>query len=447
MKLVEPEALVLPRVYFTEFDRTTYSQYQIDEKGLKELWLDLERKIKLLSLLKGHITIATSHLIESELAQKFITDHSILLKEGIILPALASNYRDFTEFVEAKRESRVKAEAQLYSDDRFSVEQGYPRPSEVAKFLSENTALSVRWDVSKTSEYFRQKLLRDLNDGDSLLRFNLRGTDQEKIDHLTKEIESIGILSRKDVSAIASRSNDRSIKVLVPEYADFIYYLAGALAVKSEGVLPQENLVDFSFTDLISRKTCLSESDIFYRIFVDIIESRVHKYFPVGALDKLSFKEIMDLRKTLLGKNFVEKYNRVMDLAKAAIGISDPEELIFNLQELNNYETELREIFRQCVEVEVYKKEETETARSALRILVNIASVVSFSGVVQSIHKLVVNLMDYFGVGQYHAILEERISKRLRELAIFVDTSSQLEKPIFLEFLKEVAKKYKTEVI
>ncbi len=307
--------------------------------------------------------------------------------------------------------------------------------------------MSVRWDASKTSEYFRQKLLRDLNDEDSLLHFNLRGTSKEKIDYFAKEIESIGTLSRKDVYARASKSNDEGIRVLVPEYADFIYYLAGALAVECEGAVPQENLVDFSFTDVITRKTHLSESDIFYRIFIDIIESKVHKYLPVDVLDRLSFKEIVDLRKTLLGKNFIEKYNRVMNLAKAAVDISDPERLIFNLQQLNDYETELREIFRQCVEVEVYKKQEIETTKSGLRVLGNVASVVSFSGVVESIYKLVVNVMDYVGIGQHHAIWEEKISTRLRALEIFVDTSSQLEKRIFLEFLKEVAKKYKTKVI
>lgn len=447
MRFVRHNEFALPGVYFTQFDRTSYTQWQMDLKEVDELVLDLERRIKLLSLLKGHITVAASHLIESELAQEFVIKHPILLEEKILVPALAATYRNFTELVEVKRDSRAKGEAELYSDGRPSVAHGYPRPSELARFLDEKAALCVRWNARKTREYFRQRLIADLTNKDSLLRINLMGISDKEISRLVKQIQSVKIFSRNAVNAIAGRSDEKAVRLLVPSYSDFIYYLAGALAVNCEGVLPQENLIDFSFTDLVNRKTRLSEYDIFYKIFIDIIESRVQKYLPADVLDRLSFREVVDLRSTLQGKNFIEKYNRVVELPKAVKDVSDPERLVLNMKELDEYETELRGLFRQCIELEVCKKEEIKTGMSGLRVLGNVAKVVTFLGTAESVYKVIVNLMGYFGMGQYHVNLEKEIGRRLKELRTFVDTSSQLEKPIFLEFLKEVTEKYKAKVI
>lgn len=117
-----------------------------------------------------------------------------------------------------------------------------------------------------------------------MIRFNLQGISGKRINHLAKQIQNIKVFSRNAVNAIAGRSDEKAIRLLLPSYADFVYYLAGAVAVRCEGVLPQENLIDFSFTDLVSRKTRLSEQHIFYKILVDLIEFRVQKYLPEDAL-------------------------------------------------------------------------------------------------------------------------------------------------------------------
>ena len=73
MKCIDSTDLKIPKVYFTEFDRVTYSQVAWTAEDVEEIKHNLERKVKLLGLIKGVIIIATSHLFESELAQELGT--------------------------------------------------------------------------------------------------------------------------------------------------------------------------------------------------------------------------------------------------------------------------------------------------------------------------------------------------------------------------------------
>lgn len=53
MKFIDPTDLKIPRVYFTEFDRITYSQVAWTAEDVEEIKHNLERKVKLLGLIKG----------------------------------------------------------------------------------------------------------------------------------------------------------------------------------------------------------------------------------------------------------------------------------------------------------------------------------------------------------------------------------------------------------
>ena len=52
-----PEQLNANRVYFTEFDRVTFSNIGWSEDDVEAIVRGLERKIKLLSLTKGHVIV------------------------------------------------------------------------------------------------------------------------------------------------------------------------------------------------------------------------------------------------------------------------------------------------------------------------------------------------------------------------------------------------------
>jgi len=75
MRSVFPESIRASRVYFTEFDRVTYSQVAWTPADVSAIRRNMERKLKLVALVKGHVVIAASHLLESELAHEVLLPH------------------------------------------------------------------------------------------------------------------------------------------------------------------------------------------------------------------------------------------------------------------------------------------------------------------------------------------------------------------------------------
>ena len=117
------------------------------------------------------------------------------------------------------------------------------------------------------------------------------------------------------------------------EYADFVYYLSGARAVCSEGILPQENLMDFSLSDLVGGRTNLSDMEVFFKMFVDLVKAATNTHFPVDLLDALSIDDILDLHSLAVDERFVEKYNTIQEKTKEGLAIRDPERLVLVMEE------------------------------------------------------------------------------------------------------------------
>ncbi len=95
MNLVSPKSIKASRVYFTEFDRVSYSQLVLSAAELESIRHNIERKLKLLVLIKGHVIIAASHLLESELAREVLFPHPRLFSNGVIVPALRVEFKGF----------------------------------------------------------------------------------------------------------------------------------------------------------------------------------------------------------------------------------------------------------------------------------------------------------------------------------------------------------------
>ncbi|MCP4214237.1 MAG: hypothetical protein GY765_06250, partial [bacterium] len=320
MKYIDPQNLSTPRTYFTGFDRVTYSQVAWTEKDVEEIKINLERKMKLLGCVKGKVIIMASHLFESELAQEFIVENPIVLEEGIILPALMSRDKDFSMYLERKRETSKERDNYLTRDkDKINC------------LLAGSVDTVIKWDVDPTTDWFKQRLIRDLEDERSVLRFNLADVPMANISEVTSRINEIDAPSRGEIYSLAKNSGNKTLWFRLCDYVDFVYYLSGARAVNSEGILPQENLINFSITDLACGKIKLSEYEIFYRIFLNIIKEKTQKLFPVEILDSLTFKDIVELRKNLLHSGFVEKYNSMMEKTKKRVEITDTEQLILTV--------------------------------------------------------------------------------------------------------------------
>jgi hypothetical protein len=436
MKFIDPTNLKIPRVYFTEFDRITYSQVAWTPEDIETIKQNLERKVKLLGLIKGVVIIATSHLFESELAQEFIMENPVVLEEGIILPALISKYKSFSDFLSAKREESKEQEKYLGSDkDKISL------------LLSNSVSEVVKWDVHLTSQWFKQRLLQDLQDDRSVLRFNLSAVSPSLINDVASRISELESPSRGEVYSIAKNSEDKILWTRLSDYVDFIYYLSGAHAVNSEGVLPQENLIDFSITDLSRGKTKLSEYEIFYRIFISIIKDKTQKFFPIEILDILTFNDIVELRNTLFHSGFVDKYNAMIEKTKRSVEITDTEQLILSVDELSQFENELQLIFTDAVVKEVYQMKKIDLKKRGLKVLTNIGTILTFYGTIESLVQLTVNVLSLVGLNTQIHQTERRIKQELQKIKKFVDRSSLDKKSLLLKFLSEISKKYSSKLI
>ncbi len=386
MKFIDPTDLKIPRVYFTEFDSITYSQVKWIAEDVEEIKRNLERKVKLLGLIKGVVIIATSHFFESKLAQEFIKENPIVLEEGIILPALISKYKNFSDFLSAKREESKERERYLSKDK-----------DEINTLLANSVNAVVKWDVDLTTKWFKQRLLQDLGNEKSVLRFNLSAVPLPVIGNVASCIRELESPSRGRIYDIAKNSGDKILWARLCDYTDFIYYLSGARAVNSEGVLPQENLIDFSITDLARGKTKLSDYEIFYRIFLRIIKDKTQKFFPVEILDLLTFEDIVELRETLLHSGFVEKYNKLMEKTKERVEITDTEQLILSVDELSQFENELHLIFTDTVVTEVYQMKKIDLQKRGLKVLTSLGALLTFYGTIESMIQLTVNVLSLCG--------------------------------------------------
>ncbi|MDI6734736.1 MAG: hypothetical protein QME42_00850, partial [bacterium] len=436
IKLIDPIDLKIPRAYFTEFDRISYSQVAWTSEDVEEIKRNLERKVKLLGLIKGVVIIATSHLFESELAQEFIKENPITLEKSIILPALISKYKNFSGFLFAKREESKERERYLSADK-----------DEINTLLSNCVDTVVSWNVDLTTKWFKQRLLRDLEEERSVLRFNLSNVPLPLIEGVISRIRELESPSRREIYNIAKISGDKILWTQLCDYTDFVYYLSGARAVNSEGILPQENLVDFSITDLVQRKTKLSDYEIFYRIFLRIIKDKTQKLFPVEILDLLTFEDIVELRETLLHSGFVEKYNKLMEKTKERVEITDTEQLILNINELNQFEHESHLIFTDTIVTEVYQMKRIDLQKRGLKVLTSLGSLLTFYGTIESVVQLTVNVLSLLGFNTQIRQTERKTQQNLQRLEKLVDRSSLDKKPLLLKYLSDISKKYSSKLV
>jgi hypothetical protein len=121
--------LLGPRAYFTGFD-----QNFLNRAGNKEAYVkNIERRLKLLLLLKTHLVCAASHL-SSDVAQTILTTHPYLLDSGLIVPALRVG-----------KENIGVALADSPSADRASL----------SAFYEQHVPRVVSWRIEDNSPLFR----------------------------------------------------------------------------------------------------------------------------------------------------------------------------------------------------------------------------------------------------------------------------------------------------
>lgn len=432
MKGSSLDQLNINRVYFTEFDRATYSQVAWSPEDVEAIICSLERKIKLLALTKGHVVIATSHLLESELARELLLPNPELFSERIIVPALRNDYASCAAFLEAKQQVPEQGERELY----MGAEQ-----QEMAQLLDE-AALPMRWNSADTSGWFKKRLIGDLRDTGSLVTIHLRNKGLTVPEIICRELEELPSLSRGAIYFATERHGNLTFREIVNAYADFLYYLSGAKAVQSEGVLPQENIVDFSFTDLEEKTVSLSEHEIFFKIFMDTVKTATSTHFPIDFLDALTIEDTIHLHRIAQDEHFINKYNLIQQRTKDGLTLSDPERLVLLMDELLEYEQELHSEYLRAMEAELPNRLRQKRARRTGKVINSLASlIVDTYGVISGVKDLIVSGVGSAKADKLPSQLNNRIRKGVHALEWCIGEKFE-NQPVMLRFVDELKRRY-----
>lgn len=432
MKSVTPRELTSHRAFFTEYDRYGGPCEWASESELESIRRLLERHLKLLLLSKAHVVIAGSHLLESSFAQDLLLQHPTLLASNAVVPSIKNKHPSTVEFLRCKREELERRPTNPVHSSKAE---------ELAKLI-DASATVVRWTLSSNSGWFRDRLARDLDDEKSLIRLALRREGIIPPQFLVDRIRIEENPSRDTVAHLVANARIPEMQEIIRNYTDFLYYVSGARTAQSEGVLPQENLVDYSLSELAGRKTRLSEHEVFFKLFIDTVKAKTSTIFPVDFLDAISIEDAVELREIGLSHEFIEKYNAIQLKTKEALAIRDPERLVLLLNELDEFETQLHERFKSALDQELPTRIREEKQRSASRVLQSVASIFIPGYNPDAYRELIVSGLRWIGRDSVAKAVEERIQKGLDACEEALEAMSLLERQVLLDYVDQLKMKY-----
>jgi hypothetical protein len=434
MKSVEPNDLISHRVFFTEFDRyNTIYHWENSKSGIQRL---LERKLKLLILTKGHVVVAASQLLESPFAHNLIIKHPSLLNSGALVSSMKYGHDSTLDFLIDKRKEQF--------DDKKN-----PYHTTLAKDVADSIDANgtvVRWTLAGNSVWFRDRLVMDLDDPKSLLRITLKHENIILPNDLSIKIKECEYLSRGKVELILKGYENPDLENIVIAYSDFIYYLSGARTVKSEGVLPQENLVDFSIGDLLGSKTKLSDSEIFFKIFIDTVKAKTSTIFPTDFLDSISIENAIELHQIAIEKNFIDKYNLIQVKTKEALKIHDPEKLVLLMTELEQFESELFFEFSKTLDNELPTRIREKKQRATGKVIHSLASLIIPFYSPESYKEIIVSGLTILGKGDAAKSVDMKVNKGLFACESMLEKMNIIDRQILLDFVDEMKRKYTSKM-
>jgi len=343
-----PNELSGPRSFFTDLDPRDAS---IDLKSV-------ERNLKLQLLTKETIVIAASSLFHDD-GLNFITQSDGLanaLNDGILLPAIRDEFSNPYGFFEFKSEYSLDAK----------------------NFFTQNTAKYVLWNLEDNTSWFRREFYRSLQDPKSALRQVAILTDiecQEILDKceqlLSSESNSNQHLSREIIKeAITDLPSHKQNPII--GYANLVYRISGARVVNSEGHFPQCNLTNIKNAN---KKHSLSDSSIFWDIFVEAVLQHITSASRINSerLDRLTFRDILTIRKELFETNFSTLYDELIQKSRMKVSEEDPEQIILRSEQLSEAAESLRNLFSKRIAYESELKDR-KASENALWQVANIVS-------------------------------------------------------------------------
>ncbi len=351
MKRTESADLQGANAYFTNFDNRIVAS----SNNFEVLERHIERNLKVLLLTKNNIVCAASHLI-NPIAYKLFSSNPILLEKEMVIPAFRKDKKEISELFEGKKIS-------------------HKRKKDYTSFYNDFLSKTVLWELQENSTWFRDTFVRGLASENSVIRSNLRHLSTRKIKDLIQKIQGCKILDRGTIDRLLAHFDTHS-QLILRNYRELVYHMSGARVVNCESTLPQENYIDYSFTDLKNRKTHLSELQIFWKIYIELLLEMLNRYkFPIEVLDYLSFEDIHSIRQPILNSNFIENYNYFLHCSVDFISQNNEIDILYNAQELMKIrealECQYKEIFKSQLS-SYFKRESLHYSKKFLKNSANI---------------------------------------------------------------------------
>lgn len=380
-------ALSGPRSFFTDLDPKdpNYDRKQV------------ELKLKLQFLLKEKVAIAASSLFTDTGYTLLSSEEGLVqsLEEGIIVPAIRNEYVDAKDFFE-----------------RYKHTQWSPR---VKEFFIRHTTHSIPWDLEENSSWFEKTFRDHLMDSKSLLRTKTELTEfmaQDFLHHLDTEKDKLQTeykyLRREHIYAVASKFGE-DICSYITNYADLVYRISGSRVVNCESHFPQSNLTNLRVTEA---DKLLSEDSIFWDIYVETVMAFLRSAIRLTPerLDSLSFIDVLKIRKRLLDKQFTDKYDSLIEKAKAKVDIHDPDRMILQQQEINAAAHSLRKEFTGRILTEAQLKE-TNPRENSMWELANVLALISSP----KIGLMVGTLSAFKSIPEITSLLSKSLAESIRK--------------------------------
>jgi len=303
--------------------------------------------------------IAASSLFHEIGYHLFSKDAGLIssLESGIILPAVRKEFESIQGFFESKK--------------------GYSQNSK--DFFTNTARQFVPWELQENSSWFRQTFYNNLKRKDSVLREKTGlspNISQQILVALDEKIEdSAGRhLSREHIEKV-SKNFPPEIASYLNHYANLVYRMSGARVVNAEGHFPQSNLTRLGVS---GNDNLVSDDSIFWDIYVESVLTYLTSAAKLTPerLDRLSFMDILKIRRSIFVKKFSEEYDKIIALVKGDISIKDPEKLILKQSEINEAAKKIKTQFSERVKFELNLRDH-DLSENALFQVANAVALVS----------------------------------------------------------------------
>jgi hypothetical protein len=392
MERIKPINFQGPRAYFTDFDYKIVRFKHHEEAYRREV----ERRLKIILLTKNTVVCAASHLTH-EFAYNLFKDNPILLTESMVLPALRRDIEHITDYLEEKTPGEYPI-AQHLEIKSYLKEN-------IKNFYRDHVNKVVDWELMGNTAWFRENLLKALNNDHSVIRRNLTNLPKGELNFLINEIEKNDILTRELILKSISTWPSRGQKTFL-NFVNLVYHMSGARVVNCESALPQENYIDYSLADFSKHRVMLSDTQMFLKIFFELsFETLYRNTLPVELFDTLSFEDIYYLRKPLENSSFRRKYDKLIQTSlkiirdsetNSDVSLYDIEKPLKILEEISKT---FEEVFKQELPEFLKKKHQEITKdmrKSTLSLGLGVAGFVPYVSTVTTLLSLPSTSREFF---------------------------------------------------